>query len=321
MATWGQILAELQQSAQARGVPDFDAVRRKYLAELHSETGRDTIIYYSDWLAGTSSDAISITLEDVQALMEVCRGLKGPDLDLVLHTPGGSAEATASVLHYLREKFTGHIRVFVPVAAMSAGTMWALGCDEIVMGRHSQLGPIDPQVSIGGRYTPARAVVEQFEQAKEETVKNPAVLATWYPILQQYGPGLLAICADAEQLSKSLVKGWLKEHMCAADPDAAERISEYFGDYKEHRSHSLGIMADKVKSLGVNVTALEAVQSLQDAVLSVHHATMHTLSGPCVKLVENHLGNAYVKLSNTIAIPAGMQMGFPGMLPVGFPQA
>ena len=70
-------------------------------------------------------------------MMEVCRDLNGPGLDLILHSPGGSAEATASIVRYLRRNFD-HIRVFVPVAAMSPATMWALAGDVIVMGKHSQ---------------------------------------------------------------------------------------------------------------------------------------------------------------------------------------
>jgi len=48
---------------------------------------------------------------------------------------------------------------------------------------------------------------------------------------------------------------------------------------------------------------LEDDQALQDAVLSVHHATMHTLSGPAVKIVENHLNRAYVKMQQQFAVP------------------
>jgi len=308
MATWGDILIELRNSGPIHGQPpDFDGVRRKYLAELHALTNRDTIIYYSDWLSGAGSDIVSITLEDVQALMEVCKGLPGPDLDLILHTPGGSAEATSAIVQYLRARFTGHIRAFVPLAAMSAGTMLALACDEIVMGRHSQLGPIDPQVPVSGRYTPARAIIEQFEQAKKETSADPTLLNAWFPILQQYGPGLLALCADAEQLSKDLVRDWLKAHMCQSDHAAADRAADFFGNYNLHRSHALGIMADKVRALGLNVSPLEQPQVMQDAVLSVHHATMHTFAGAAAKIVENHHGRAYVKMFQQVGVGIPIQ--------------
>lgn len=125
----------------ATGQPDFDGIRRRYLGDLHALTGRSTIIYYSDWLS-SSQPGTAITLEDMQAMMEVCKDLPGPSLDLLLHTPGGSAEAAASLVEYLRRKFDD-IRVIVPLAAMSAGTMWALSADSLLMGKHSQLGPIE----------------------------------------------------------------------------------------------------------------------------------------------------------------------------------
>lgn len=247
-------------------------------------------------------------------MMEVCKGMHGVGLDLVLHSPGGSAEDTASLVRYLRGRYD-HIRVFVPLAAMSAGTMWALAGDEIVMGAHSQLGPIDPQMrpSMGSRFFPARAIVEQFEKAKKECKEDPAVLPAWFPILQQYGPGLLAECEDAERLAKRLVAEWLTSYMFKGTrnpgPKArATKVAEYFADYTVHRSHSLGIDRDKARSKGVTVIDLEADQGLQDAVLSVHHATMHTLGGPAVKIVENHLGRAFVQVEQQIAIPT-FQLG------------
>src|SRR5438445_7963904 len=106
MPTWGEILAQLQQTAAQPGAPwDFDTVRRSYLEDLSKYTGRNTIIYYSDWLRGAGPMS-SIDLGDMQGMMEVCQGLEGPSLDILLHSPGGSAEATASIVTYLRQKFS-----------------------------------------------------------------------------------------------------------------------------------------------------------------------------------------------------------------------
>jgi len=319
--TWGEILVLLKQSAAARGgQPDFDGIRRAFLGTLFQLTTRPCIIYYTDWLAGGSPES-AITLEDMQAMMEVCNGVPGPELDRILHTPGGSAEATASIVGYLRQKFTD-IRVFVPVAAMSAGTMWSFAGNKIVMGKHSQLGPIDPQLLVGDRYVPTRAIVEQFDRAKDEIEKNPATLAAWYPILQQYGPGLLAECEDAEALARRLAGEWLAGFMFAGDGDAdkkAQAIADFFADYTTHRSHSLGISRLTAASKGLRVENLEDDQALQDAVLSVHHATMHTFAGPAIKIVENHLGRAFVKVAQEITIAQQMPMPVPvppGVIPL-----
>jgi hypothetical protein len=298
--TWGEILGELRYSPTPDGGIDFDGVRRKYLSQLRAYTGRDTIIYYTDWLS-SNDPQVMISLEDIQALMEVCKDLSGPGLDLILHTPGGSPEACASLVNYLRQKFTD-IRVIVPIAAMSAGTMLALACDAVVMGKHSQLGPIDPQMWTGQRYAPSRAIIDQFDRAKSEIAEDPAALQAWFPILQQYGVSLLEECEAAERLGKGLVAEWLKKGMFAhlgADAEAkAEQVAAFFADFPSHQSHSLGITRDAVEAQGLNVVHLEQDQVLQDAVLSVHHASMHTVGGgPAVKLVENHLHRAYVKIT------------------------
>jgi hypothetical protein len=302
LPTWGEILEELQTSALANnGVPDFDGIRRGYLGQLNGLTGRSTIIYYSDWLAGGGP---GITLEDMQGMMEVCRGMGRGPLDLILHSPGGSAEATASLVRYLRQQFS-ELRVFVPLAAMSAATMWALAANEIVMGAHSQLGPIDPQLVSARGNIPARAVIDQFERAKRECSKDPSLLGAWLPIIQQYGPALIDQCYSAEELSRRLVREWIGTYMFAGQQNARRRaaqVARYFASYSIHRSHSLGINRDQARERGVVVTDLEDDQALQDAVLSVHHATLHTFSGLAVKIVENHAGSAWVQMGQPIPL-------------------
>jgi ClpP class serine protease len=141
MPSWGQILNEISQLAKTNQKA-FDVIRQKYIKELFDYTKRNTIVYASRWTPGDAPpNLIAITDEDIQAFMEAVHGLKGDQLDLVLHTGGGSAEATDAIVSYLRQKFT-HIRIIIPQAAMSAGTMLSCAADEIVMGKHSFIGPL-----------------------------------------------------------------------------------------------------------------------------------------------------------------------------------
>ena len=285
MPSWGEILQELNETAAASGSgPDFDSVRRKYLRQLQELTGRNTILYYSGWMGGGGgSQAVAITLEDMQGMMEVVRGMEGGAVDIVLHSPGGSPEATDSIVRYLRQKFDD-VRVFVPLAAMSAATMWALSANRIVMGKHSQLGPIDPQLVMAQGTIPAGAIIRQFDQAVKECQADPSRLAAWLPILQQYGPALLQQCEAAAALATRLVAQWLESYMLPNNPDIAagerkakaKEIADWFAADDEHRSHSIGIGRDEARSHGVVIDDLEDdAGQLQDAVLSVHHATMH----------------------------------------------
>jgi ClpP class serine protease len=90
---------------------------------------------------------LDINDEDKNGFMLCIHKLdKSKGLDLFLHTPGGSGAATESLVHYLRQIFGNDIRAFVPQLAMSAGTIIACACKEIFMGKHSNLGPVDPQI-------------------------------------------------------------------------------------------------------------------------------------------------------------------------------
>lgn len=328
MPTWGEILGELNRRRTPAGEPDFDSVRRDHLSALHRLTGRNTVIYYTAWLSN-STPAVSITLQDMQGMMEAFRELHGPRLDLILHSPGGSAEAVASIVRYMRRKF-GDVRVFVPLAAMSAATMWALSANEIWMGKHSQLGPIDPQMLTPQGPLPARAIIEQFEMARDAVKEDPSLLAAWLPILQQYGPALLKQCERAEELARRLVREWLERYMFERDVDAATKaahVSQFFSDAAVHRSHALGIDRDQAAAEGVLVRELESDQTIQDAVLTVHHAAMHTMESrgttQVVKIVENHLGRAFVQIQSAqaIAIPVAVPAPAPVRQPTPQPEA
>ena len=125
--------------------------------------------------------------------MEALYGIPETKLDLIVHSPGGSPEAAEAIVIYLRSKFE-HIRVFVPHMAMSAATMIACAADEVVMGKHSFIGPIDPQLQLqtglGVRLVPAQAIVDQFAQAVLEC-QDATKIRAWLPMLTQYGPDLL----------------------------------------------------------------------------------------------------------------------------------
>ena len=309
LPTWGEILKELSNRRTEQGRPDYDAVRRGYLTELAAHTGRDTILYATKWTQGGDVDPgkISITEEDVQGLMEVVKGLKSGRLDIIVHSPGGSPEATEAVVAYLRSRFE-HIRVIVPQVAMSAATLLACASDEIVMGAHSSLGPIDPQFILGGQFgvqaVPAQAILDQFERAKEEC-KDPKLLGAWLPMLNQYGPALLMQCENALALAENLACEWLETWMLKTNPERstkAREIARTLKDHKEFKSHARHISREKAKKMGLVVSDLESDQRQQDLVLSVFHTTTQTFDGtPAVKLIENHLGRAFIKIQQQVA--------------------
>jgi hypothetical protein len=302
MPTWGEILQELNQGIPQHQSAIFDLVRRKYIVQLSSHTTRNCILYATNWMQpGKDPYGVSINDEDIQGLMEVIHGLKGPSLDLILHSPGGSPEAAAAIVSYLRSKFSD-IRVIIPQEAMSAATMICCASNKIVMGRHSFIGPIDPQfilqTQFGMMSVPAQAILDQFEMAREDC-KDPQKMGAWLPILSQYGPALLIQSKNAIDLSKKYVTEWLEQYMFSGTEGGAQarKIADALSDHTRFKSHSHHISRDEARILGLVVEDLESDQKFQDLVLSVYHSTTHTFSGtPAIKIIENQNGRAFVKI-------------------------
>ena len=220
---------------------------------------------------------------------------KTKGLDLILHTEGGSIAATESVVHYLRQMFGKDIRAIVPQIAMSAGTMVACSCKSVLMTRHANLGPIDPHLGS----MPAYGVIAEFKRALREIKRDRAAIAIWQPIIAQYRPTFLSQCDNAIRWSNEFVRTQLAEVMFETDPDRKKKaasVVKKLTDFKGNRTHARHIHYDECKQIGLKVALIEDDQRLQDLVLTVHHCYMHSLMNTqSFKMIENHLGHAFVK--------------------------
>jgi hypothetical protein len=316
MPTWDQLLAEFQAQPddQAKGVW-IDARLTTSLQRVAAERGgRHVILYGSAFLQKplVPGPFTQVTHEDINGLMtavyqmDVARGLT-----LILHTPGGVTSATETIVQYLRSKFAD-IEVAIPTYAMSAGTMIALASNRILMGRQSQLGPIDALLPHVGRLISAQAVKDQFELAKTEIKGDLTLAHLWAPILSSLGPSLLNEATNALSYGETMVARWLATYMFAGAPDAAARgeaVAKYFNDAGQHKNHGRRIDRDEARTLGVIVEDIEPSADLQDAVLTAYH--MMTIafeqSAPLAKMIVTDAGRRWLR-----NMPMQMPMLAPG---------
>ncbi len=166
---------------------------------------------------------------------EVIRAIHMTDpelpLDLILHTPGGLVLASYQIAHAIK-KHKGKVTVFVPHYAMSGGTLIALAADEIVMGEHAVLGPVDPQI---GEY-PAASLIKLVNTKPLADVDDK----TW--IYADIGAKAI------EQLKKqvrSLLNG-------RYPPEKAEEIATVLSEGRW--THDYPITYEEAKALGLNVS-------------------------------------------------------------------
>jgi hypothetical protein len=118
--------------------------RAMILDQLQNELKSPVLSYVTGDRPGLntqiSSDQLLLFPRHLTALEE------NDQLNLVLYTRGGDATVAWPLMSFMREHCE-RLRVLVPFYAHSAGTLLALGADEIVMTRYASLSPIDPTVA------------------------------------------------------------------------------------------------------------------------------------------------------------------------------
>lgn len=262
--------------------------KKKFLKELSEHTGRNTILYFSAFMNKNVRDSI-INDKDINAFMETVHKLdRSKGLDLILHTPGGDISATEQIIKYLHSMFNGDIRAIIPQMAMSAGSMVAVSCRSIMMGKQSCLGPFDPQLN----NLPCQSVLKEFERAINDVSRNPASLGLWQTIISKLNPTFLTLCQQADELSKNLADDILSKTQYSEE--IKERIKGVFVNNDDSKVHSRHIDIQRCKDVGLNIEELETDPKIQDMVLSIHHCCMILgESSNIVKVVENNIGGEF----------------------------
>lgn len=298
MPTWSAILNESRRLGATNPNAAIDYIvnqKKTFLSRLSKKTERNTILYFSSFLQKQPSIDASINDLDINAFMENIHGLdKSRGLDLILHTPGGDLSATEQIIKYLKSCFHGDIRAIIPQMAMSAGSMIAVSCKSVIMGKQSSLGPFDPQLN----GVPCQSALREFYKAVEDVSKNPASLGLWQAILSKLNPTFLTLCAQADELAEELTEKILEDK--EFETIIKQRIKNTFAKNEESKTHSRHFDRDKCKEAGLNVIDLEADDELQDIVLSIHHCCMILAEQTSVvKIVENNIGGCYIRNANT----------------------
>jgi hypothetical protein len=131
-------------------------------------------------------------------------------LAIVLDTTGGIIEVVERMVNTIRYHYD-HVTMIIPNQAMSAGTVFAMSGDRIMMDYFSCLGPIDPQVYRNGKFVPALSYLVQLERLIKKSKDGDLTTAEMI-LLQQLDLAELHSFEEAKELSNSLLKEWLAKY-------------------------------------------------------------------------------------------------------------
>ncbi len=213
----------------------LDAMRARKLAQIEKQRGSRAIMLVHRQETMNLLGFPLMRYIDVNDSEEVLRAIQLTDdevpLDIVLHTPGGLVLAATQIARALQDH-KGKVTVFVPHYAMSGGTLIALAADEIVMCRHSVLGPVDPQLG----NMPAASLIKVADEKPIADVDDQTL------VLADVGRKAIA---QVESVARALLSPRMGEEAGAA---LAKRLAT--GTW----THDYPISADEAREMGLPVS-------------------------------------------------------------------
>jgi ClpP class serine protease len=183
----------------------LDAMRARKIAQLEGQRHSRVILLVHRQETMRLLGFPIMRYIDINDSEDVLRAIQMTDddvpLDLVLHTPGGLVLAALQIAKAIGDH-KAKVTVFVPHYAMSGGTLIALAADEIVMCKHSILGPIDPQLGQSPAASLIKVVQEKpIARINDETLVLADIGRKAISQLKQSASELLQRRLPAEQAS------------------------------------------------------------------------------------------------------------------------
>lgn len=236
--------------------------RQAEIKAIQEKTGRLLVCY----VAGSHAP---IDRDDAIGFVDLLHNIKpNCDLDLLLHTGGGDIDAAEKLNSIVRAKVgTGTLRVIVPDYAKSAGTLMALGADKIVMSETSELGPIDPQITLtdgsGNRIsTPVLSYIEAYRIHSAALAADPNDVVAQL-MLSKIDPARLVLFNAAVDRATRFAENQLKRGMFRNEGNWSAAASQLL-DPKRWQSHGQMISWSDAahESIGLVVEYMEPESEL-----------------------------------------------------------
>lgn len=196
--------------------PDISKDIRRSIEEIKKTRGNPVLCYVANVVNANINNSIDGTDDLPFNEMVAMVPKKYKEVDIVLVTPGGSANQVNNFVNTLRPRFE-KVNFILLNMAMSAGTIFIMSGDEIIMSNQSKFGPIDPQIpNREGRFVPAQSLLltlEDIRKRGEEKLKNNCQ-PDWTDIqlLRNIDPREIGMAEIASKHSSEITKDFLKKY-------------------------------------------------------------------------------------------------------------
>ena len=258
---------------------------RRSIAEVEATRKKYVLCYVANVVRGGINNAIdnSDDLPFNEMVNSVPEGIN--EVDVVLVTPGGLANQVNNFVNALRPRFE-KVNFILLNMAMSAGTIFIMSGDEIIMSQQSKFGPIDPQIpNREGRFVPAQSILLALEdiQARGEEKIKKHMQPNWTDVqlLRNIDLRDIGMAQSASKYSTDMVKDFLINYKFktwinhsstgeeVTDEDKkirADEIASLLCNHSEWKSHGHAINRNVAwKKCRLKITHSETIEGLDRA--------------------------------------------------------
>lgn len=182
----------------------------------------------------------------------------GCDLHLLLRSPGGNAEQAIRAVRSLQSRCS-RLSVVIPDMAKSAATLLALGADEIRLGPTSDLGPVDPQMFLAGRWIQAKNILRAVEQAEIAVRADGALAGLWAALLAEVSAIDAQEAKSALDRTAPMIRQVVGYRSDPPTPDQAETFVTALVEALQEQNHSHGhtLGAEELVEMNLPIVKLD----------------------------------------------------------------
>jgi hypothetical protein len=274
-----QVLNERNQSHETR---------KQIFVELEKELGRPVISFFTSFMFPVNiEDTDAVMLEGFLQKADLSKGFA-----LFISSPGGNGLSAERIINICKSySGTGEFWTIVPGKAKSAATMICLGSSKIIMAPSSELGPIDPQITIYEDKTPKRFsvfnIVKSYDGLFQRAIGTKGNIQPYLQQLAYYDERDIEEFRAMLSLSEDIAIRCLKDGMLKGlTLKQIKQKIEMFLSPAKTKTHGRPIFRDEASKCGLNIEKIDVKSKLWSLANELYVRTDYYVSSLVSKCVE-----------------------------------
>jgi len=274
-----KVLGELEQSHETRQ-PIFE--------KLEEKLERPVVSFFTSFgFPVMIEDVDADMLQDILLAMDLSKGFA-----LVINSPGGDGLAAERIINVCRNcSGTGEYWAIVPGKAKSAATMICLGASKILMSGTSELGPIDPQITVPEssilRFS-VYNIIKSYENLFRRAVNTKGNLQPYLQQLHNYDEREIEEFRSALSLSEDIaIKALASGMMKGVGKQAIKKKIKVFLTPEKTKTHGRPIYRDEARKCNLRVEEIDSDLELWELVYQLYIRTNNFVSRKVSKCIES----------------------------------